>query len=191
MVDQSYEDFEKSEYTLGVFIDLSKTFDAVDHPILLKKLELYGVPDKNHACIKSYLSNGSQNIEIENRRTWFCIMKCRVPHCSISGPLLFSLYVNILKNASSVLDPFIFTDDTNLFYTHSNIQKLFSVMNEELASINQWFTSNKFSLNAKKQNIPFSINPVKEKTSLLCYQSWLWVIILLRGKNLLNFTEYY
>ena len=98
-------------------------------------------------------------------------MKCTVLHGSILGPLLFLLYVNGLKNASSVLDPFIFTDDTNLFYTHSNIQKLFSAMNEELASINQWFTSNKLSLNAKKQNIPFSINPVKEKTSLLCYQS--------------------
>ena len=63
---------------------------------------------------------------------------------------LFLLYVNDLKNASSVLDPIMFADDANLFYTHSNIQKLFSTMNEKLASINQWFTSNKRSLNAKK-----------------------------------------
>ena len=97
-------------------------------------------------------------------------MECGVPQDSILGPLLF-LYVNDLKNASSALDPIVFADDTNLFYTHSNIQKLFSTMNEELASINQWFTSNKLSLNAKKQNIPFSINPVKKMTSLLCYQS--------------------
>ena len=75
------------------------------------------------------------------------------------------------KNASSVLDRIMFADDTNLFYIHSNIQKLFSMMNEELASINQWFTSNKLSLIAKKQNIPASINQVKKMTSLLCYQS--------------------
>ena len=78
------------------------------------------------------------------------MVKCGVPQGSILGPLLFLLYVNDLKNASSVLDPIIFADDTSLFYTHSNIQKLFLTMNEELASINQWFTSNKLSINNKK-----------------------------------------
>ena len=65
----------------------------------------------------------------------------------------FLLYLNDLKNASSVLDPIMFADGNNLFYTHSNIQKLFSTMKEELASINQWFTSNKLSLNAEKTKI--------------------------------------
>ena len=79
---------------------------------------------------------------------------------SILGPLLFVLYVSYLKNVSSVLDPTMVADDTNLFYTHPNIQKLFSTMNEELASINHWFTSNKLSWNAKKkQNIPFFHKP--------------------------------
>ena len=98
-------------------------------------------------------------------------MKCGVPEGSILGPLLFLLYVNDLKIGSSVLDPVMFADDTNFFYTHSNIQKLFLTMTAELASINQWFTSKKLSLNAKKQNIPFSINPVKKMTFLLCYQT--------------------
>ena len=62
---------------------------------------------------------------------------------------------------------------------------------EELANINQFFTSKKPSLNAKKQSALFSINPLKKIIFLLNYQSWLSVIMLLRDKNLLNFTEYH
>ena len=49
LVDQIYEAFEKNEYTLGVFIDLSKAFNTVDNSILLRKLELYGITDRNYA----------------------------------------------------------------------------------------------------------------------------------------------
>ena len=80
LLDQIYEAFEKNEYTLGVFIDLSKAFDTVDNSILLRKLELYGITDRNYAWIKSYLSNHLQYIQIdENSRTEFCVVKCGVP----------------------------------------------------------------------------------------------------------------
>ena len=49
LVDQIYEAFEKNEYTLGVFIDISKAFDTVAHSILLRKIELYGITDRNYA----------------------------------------------------------------------------------------------------------------------------------------------
>ena len=137
------------------FINLSKAFDTVDHSTLLRKLESYDITDRNYAWIKSYFSNHLQFIEVdENCRTEYCVVKCGVPQGPILEPLLFLLYVNDLKNASSALGPIMFADDTNLFYTHSNIQKLFPSMNEELASINQWFTSNMLSLNLKRQNIP-------------------------------------
>ena len=160
LVNQIYEAFEKNEYTFGVFIDLSKSFDTVDRSILLRKLELYGITGRNCAWIKSYLSNRLQYIQVdESYRTEYCVVKCGVPQGSILGPLL---YVNDLKNASSVREPTMFADDTNLFYTQANIQKLFSTMNEELPSINQWFASNKFSLNPKKTKYSCFHKPSKK-----------------------------
>ena len=59
-----FDSFEKEQFTLGVFIDLSKAFDTVDHSVLLKKLKLYVITDKNLAWFQSYLSNRKQYIEI-------------------------------------------------------------------------------------------------------------------------------
>ena len=192
LVDQIFEDFEKNKYTLGVFLDFSKAFDTVDHSLLLRKLWLYGITDRNYAWIKSYLSNHLQYIQIdENSGTEFCVMKCGVPQGSILGPLLFLLYVNDLKSASSVLDPIMFADDTNLFHTNSNIPKLFSTMIEELAIINQWFTSNKLSLNAEKTKYSFFHKPSKKDDISLMLPKLTISIMLLRGKFLLNFSEYY
>ena len=77
------------------------------------------------------------------------------------------IIVNYLKHASSILDHIMFADDINLFYTHSNMQKLFSTMNEELVSITEWFTSNKLSLNANKTKYSIFHKPSKKDHILL------------------------
>ena len=123
---------------MGVFIGLSKAFDTVGHSILLKKLELYGVTDLNHSWVKNYLSIRKQFIQINNEKnTELETITCDVPQGSILGPLLFLLYVNDLKNASYLLDPIMFADDTNLFLTHKNVSYLFETANFQLERINQ------------------------------------------------------
>ena len=66
LVDQIYKSFENDKYTVGIFIDLSKAFDTVDHTILLKKLEIYGITGANLAWFRSYLTNRKQYICINN-----------------------------------------------------------------------------------------------------------------------------
>ena len=55
LIDQMNEKFKNSYFTFGIFIDLSKTFDTVNHEILISKLTNYGMKRKNLSCFKSYL----------------------------------------------------------------------------------------------------------------------------------------
>ena len=77
------------------------------------------------------------------------------------------IYVNDLPNATNILDPIMFTDDTNLFYSHHDIKTLFSIVNEELEKLGDWFTANRFSLNIKKTKYTFfHKNSVKDNIPL-------------------------
>ena len=150
----------------------SKAFDTVDHPILLKKLKLNGITYKNLAWFESCLSNRKQYIEIgENSKTDLKYVTCGVPQGSIFGPHLFLIYVSNLPNASRLLDPIMFADDTNLFFNHKDIKHLFTVVKNKLVNIKDWFTANKLSLNVDKQNTHSSISHVRKTISLFAYQS--------------------
>ena len=161
LTNQIYNSFNENKFTLGVFIDLSKAFDTVNHDILITKLKYYGVKNTNIKWFKSYLSSRKQFIAYDQaEQTSMTNIICGVPQGSILGPLLFLIYVNDLYKASTILNPIMFADDTNLFHSHSDIKTLFQIVNKELTNINKWFQANKLSLNAKKKlNIPFSINP--------------------------------
>ena len=71
LVDKILNGFSEEKYTLGIFIDLSKAFDTVDHQILLKKINLYGVKGKSLEWFESYLSERKQYIEVEGQKTSF------------------------------------------------------------------------------------------------------------------------
>ena len=148
---------------------MSKAFDTVDHSVLLKKLKLYVITDKNLAWFQSYLSNRKQYIEIgENSKTDPKYVTCGVPQGSIIGPLMFLVYVNDLPNPSRLLDPIMFADDTNLFFNHKDIKHLFTVVNNELVNIKDWFTANKLSLYVEKTKYSFFHKPSKKDDIPLC-----------------------
>ena len=82
--------FSEKEFTLGVFIDLSKAFDTVDHEILLTKLNYYGIAGTTCNWIQSYLDNRKQYISFKNgNKTMYFQTSFGVPQGSILGPLLF------------------------------------------------------------------------------------------------------
>ena len=76
---------------------------------------------------------------------------------SIRGPLLFIMYVNDIVKTSYLFQFIIFANDTNLFDSHSNLDELLKIVNQEIAKISNWLKINKLSLNVEKPIILFFI----------------------------------
>ena len=66
--------------------------------------------------------------------------------------LFFLFYINDLPNASQLTEVLLFADDTSIFYSHSDVNHLTTVVNKELQNINTWMKANKLSVNVKKTN---------------------------------------
>jgi len=152
MIDKVTEKLDAYNYSLGLFIDLSKAFDTLDHAILIAKLEYDGVTGIALNWFRSYLSNRQQYVDYNGVQSSLLHILTVVPQGSILGPLLFLIYINDIINASKFLHLILFADDTNIFLHHCDLNILQSMSNVELDKLSEWFKSNRLSLNIKKTN---------------------------------------
>ena len=134
----------------GIFVDLTKAFDTVNHNILLEKLNNIGIRGTPNNLIKSYLSNRLQYVEIGNTKSNLLSINCGVPQGSVLGPLLFILYINDLANCCLLGKIRIFADDTAIYFECSNIEELLHVGNSIMKDMDRWFTANLLTLNTDK-----------------------------------------
>ena len=143
------ENLDNKLTTCSVFLDLAKAFDTINHTILLRKLEKYGVRGLPLSLIKNYLTNRKQYTLVSGTKSHSKKVLCGVPQGSTLGPLLFIIYINDLPQATK-FQVRLFADDTNLTLSHSQPQSLQANVNEELRKINCWMNINKLSINYNK-----------------------------------------
>ena len=189
LYDKVSQAIDNNEFCIGIFIDLSKAFDTLNHEILLKKLEFYGVRGLPNNLLRNYLTNRQQYVQFSNRTSEMNTISCGVPQGSILGPLLFLLYVNDMPLVCKQLLFILFADDTNILYSNSNIIQLMNTVNTELTILSDWFMANMLSLNVQKtsfmmfgfKNFPkginFNIKIDNEMISRVEFTKFLGVII--------------
>uniref|UniRef100_A0A8P4G3E0 Reverse transcriptase domain-containing protein n=1 Tax=Dicentrarchus labrax TaxID=13489 RepID=A0A8P4G3E0_DICLA len=140
-----------------VLLDLSAAFDTIDHNILLQRLEhQIGIKGTALSWFKSYLSDRSQFVHVNDESSINTIVSHGDPQGSVLGPILFTSYMlplgNIIRNHS--INFHCYADDTQLYLSikPDEINQL-SKLQTCLKDIKSWMTCNFLMLNSEKNEI--------------------------------------
>lgn len=153
LIEEIIKCIERKKYVFGLFIDLQKAFDTIDHNILMNKMEKYGIRGFSQNWLRSYLEDRQQFVHINQHKSSLKNILCGVPQGSILGPTLFLLYINDISKISKKMKFILFADDTNILCSGEDLQKLIFDITQEMQTLMNWFNVNKLSLNLKKTKL--------------------------------------
>ena len=139
----------KGDDTDCIYVDYAKAFDKVDHGLLLHKLELYGLPVKYLAWIRSFLCDRVQTVSVNGSLSYPAPVLSGVPQGSVLAPLFFIISINDLPNVIQNSSVFTFADDTKLVSKISNSQDSLNLQND-LNNLISWTDKNNMLCNEKK-----------------------------------------
>ena len=145
----------EDNYSTGIFLDLSKAFDTLDHNLLLNKMERYGIQGITLEWFKSYLSDGNLIAKVMDQTNTVHYstqqsISYGAAQGSCLGPLLFVIFCNDIHHLDLFGKLILFVDDTTLINTDKSKKYLEFQMQHDMAKLIDWFMVNKLSLNLSK-----------------------------------------
>ena len=174
--DHWQENMDNSKMNLAIFLDLRKAFNTVDHNILIKKLNSYGIVDRTGDWFESYLSNRTQFCALNGNKSKQRKVTCVIPRGSCLGPLLFTIYLNDFENSLQYSRSSIYADDTNVTIASVDIQRMIDNASQEMLNLSEWMRINKLSLNPHKTEFMIIGHPLKANT-LASLRAWCLITI--------------
>ena len=181
-IEKIYGHLEASKHVIGIFIDLSKAFDTIDHNQLLYKIENYGFRGKAFDLIKSYMTNRNQFVQFLDEKSNLAPIRYGVPQGSVLGPLLFLLYINDIVNATPCGDFVLYADDTNIFVAANSREGVYEKANEVLNYVYNYMLSNKLHINMSKCNYMYFRPNIANYQ--VCARSREMLKLSINGKNI-------
>lgn len=158
-----YTDLDKGQSFVGVFLDLSKAFDLVDHGRLLDKLKDYGVRGVPLSWLRSYLSNRQQYVQLGGTTSEVSSLTRGVPQGSVIGPLLYIIYTGDIDIENIVM----YADDVSILSSGSGIEQAIERASRDVGRVKDFFLSSGLHLNAEKSvcvNFTLSVNTPRVDT---------------------------
>ena len=137
---------QNHKHVLGIFIDLSKAFDTINHEIMLAKLGNYGIRGGCLKLINSYLTSRKQVVMFGEEFSDPGMIQYGVPQGSVLGPLLFLVYINDIINCSKNCNFVLFADDTNVFISADTEDEAYKIANKTLEEL-QYYMSSSLAIN--------------------------------------------
>ena len=151
-MNQIYVNKEKKLTTCVLFIDLSKAFDSLHHPLLKLKLRKLKFTTKFQLLLDSYLTERFQYVEIEGIKSPQLHIGKGVFQGSKLAAIFFLIYINSIFNLPLNGKLFLYADDIALIYGVSDCRQLKLKMEYDLKILDIWFTNHYLKMNITKTN---------------------------------------
>ena len=134
-----------------IYFDFAKAFDTANHDLILNKLKYqYNIDGRMLKFFKSYLTNRSQRVVLDNCTSDVVTVLSGVPQGSILGPLLFVLFINdIFFNIDENSRIGLYADDTKLWRKIATSADC-DILQRDIDTLNTWCIRNKMKFNTDK-----------------------------------------